>query len=136
MTEHIAFAFLIGFLVAFVLVIPLSVGDTKKDRREGFRRVAIDVMTALTLEREKLTEALQDVLCFYDRMTGNGAGEGYTAAEVLRLTEIRAIAYGHPAQMANAANREPLAGQTPPASYEKPSDTEKTSHIALQGHHL
>lgn len=54
MTEHIAFAFLIGFLVAFVLVIPLSVGDTKKDRREGFRRGVLN-------ERMRMSNTVREI---------------------------------------------------------------------------
>jgi hypothetical protein len=98
------------------------------------------MIEALTLERERLTEALQDALCFHDRATGAVRGDGWTAAETLRLAEIRAIAYGveqkspdrparaaknegafgmkeSPAQMPRAANRVPADAQIPPASH-------------------
>jgi hypothetical protein len=90
---------------------------------------AIDMIAELTIERETLTEALQDVLCFYDRVTGVLRGDGWTAAETLRLAEIRALAYGHPAEMPVPANRAPADGQTAPASYAKMSEGQKTPEI-------
>jgi|SRR5580700_3200732 hypothetical protein len=87
---------------------------------------ALDVITALTLERETLTEALQDSLCFYDRATGAVRGDGFTWPEVRRLAEIRSLAYGQPSPMAAGANGTPADAQTPPANYGKRSDAPKT----------
>ena len=87
---------------------------------------AIDVIAALTLERETLAEALQDSLCFYDRATGALRGDGWTAAETRRLAEIRSLAYGQPSPMAAGANGTPADAQTPPASYGKRFEAPKT----------
>jgi hypothetical protein len=35
--------------------------------------------------------AVRDALHFYDRVAGTGRGEGWTAADVLRLEEIRKL---------------------------------------------
>jgi hypothetical protein len=89
----------------------------------------LEVIAALSLERETLTEALQDALCFYDRVTGILRGDGWTAAETVRLAEIRALAYGHPADVPVPANWAPAGAQTPPASYAKRSEGQKTPEI-------
>ena len=54
MSEHIAFAFLIGFLVGMVWVIKMSIGDDKKNMREGFRRGVLD-------ERMRMSNTGRDV---------------------------------------------------------------------------
>ncbi len=63
--------------------------DERKD-------LAVEMITALSLERERLKAGLRDALHFYDRAAGTPGetrGEsGYSAADVLRLAEIRKLA--------------------------------------------
>ena len=68
--------------------------------------------------------ALRDLLRFYDRVRGvSGHGEGWTAADVLRLEEIRSL-------IAIPGNGKPVAREMKPASYPKPRKARKTRHSA------
>ncbi|MGA7791820.1 MAG: hypothetical protein WCA19_02200 [Candidatus Acidiferrales bacterium] len=53
---------------------------------------SVAIIEALTLERQKMLGGLRDALYFYDRVAGNArADHGWTAADVKRLAEIRAV---------------------------------------------
>jgi hypothetical protein len=53
------------------------------------------IITALTLERQKLLYALRWALHFYDRVAGNvKTDHGWMAKDVLYLKEIRMLAWG------------------------------------------
>ncbi len=53
---------------------------------------AIETIRGLTIERQTYLTALGDLMCFYNRVTEPGyGGHGWTAADVVRLQEIRQL---------------------------------------------
>jgi hypothetical protein len=58
------------------------------------RRIDVEMITALSLDRARIRDALRDLLGLYDRVTTSSGGYGWTAADVKRLEEIRKLAGG------------------------------------------
>lgn len=57
--------------------------------------IAADTILMLTQERQALRDGLRDLLGLWDRATGMAHDpSGYTAKDVLRLAEIRAMIAG------------------------------------------
>lgn len=60
---------------------------TQAERKHRKWKIAIATITTLTIERQKLKDALRDLLWAFDRRDDSG----WTAADVKRLEEIREL---------------------------------------------
>jgi hypothetical protein len=66
-----------------------------KNRELLFRKIDNNIIKGQNRFISELSEALRDLLSFYDRITGNTrGGDAWTAAEVKRLEEIRKLTKG------------------------------------------
>jgi len=99
------------------------------------------MIVALSLERATLQAALRDSLHFYDRVAGlavdGASGSGWTAADVQRMNEIRALACPvkpptsslQPPETPVPGVSRPIGRQTVPISYGKAPEGPKTPPI-------
>jgi hypothetical protein len=89
--------------------VPLSAGYQRKPKKLSARRIIRDLRWALDNSTHKLVgmvddlakmhQAARDALQFYDRAAGNSrADHGWTAADVERVAEIRALVTGIPSR--------------------------------------